>query len=277
MNWSFSTLGCPHRTLQEAFALARRYNLSSLEIRALNGNVNLRDNLIEIFGSPRSACGLAQSLPLPICSLDSSVRVIGPSQEDWTELEALAPWADALNVPSIRVFDGRPRLGDLQETHLQQVRDFFVWWNQKRDDHGWKVDVIVETHDILLTTEAIKRFQSILETPAKILWDTHHTWSKGEEDPQSTWQSIAPWVAHIHVKDRRKGSNPGEPETFALPGEGNFPFATLIPELEAYNFSGPVSLEWEKFWKPELPELSEALEACRRMNWWGSPPNPSAS
>jgi len=249
--------------------LAQRYGMTSLEIRTLQGSNDLIENLKVCFGSRELAAREAGTLPLPICALDSSVRVITPEPEDRSELLALAPWADALKVPSIRVFDGRPRQGPYGANHTRQVRDFFDWWQHAREEYGWQVDVIVETHDVLLTTETIQRFQADLPQPATILWDTHHTWVKGGEDPVTTWDAIQAWVGHIHVKDKRLPSANDE-GGFALPGQGDFPFTPLLTRLNNDHYAGPVSLEWERFWKPELPSLEAALEACAQADWWNS-------
>ncbi len=271
MIWSFSTLGCPGKSLDEAMLLAKRFGLAALEIRTLCGNNNLVENLKARFGSPEQAAEEVDALALPICALDSSVRVITPTEEDRSELLSLAPWADALKVPSIRVFDGRPKQGAYGAQHKQRAREFFSWWRQAREDKGWRVDIMVETHDILLSTRSIERFQADLPSPVAILWDTHHTWVKGGENPITTWNAIKHWVTHIHVKDKvlpREGLE----AAFALPGQGDFPYPTLLTQLVADNFTGAVSLEWEKYWKPELPELEQALEACAQANWWNTRP-----
>jgi hypothetical protein len=42
----------------------------------------------------------------------------------------------------------------------------------------------------------------------------------------------------------------------------------LKAELRAANFSGPVSLEWERMWHPYLPPLDEALTVAAARGWW---------
>ena len=46
--------------------------------------------------------------------------------------------------------------------------------------------------------------------------------------------------------------------------------ATVIaatPALAA-EFTGCVSLEWEKLWHPYLAPLDDALTAAKKRNWW---------
>jgi hypothetical protein len=44
--------------------------------------------------------------------------------------------------------------------------------------------------------------------------------------------------------------------------------APLVAELKAAEFSGPVSLEWERMWHPYLPPLDEALAVAAARGWW---------
>jgi sugar phosphate isomerase/epimerase len=117
---------------------------------------------------------------------------------------------------------------------------------------------MVETHDSLLTAAAIARFQAAAPATA-ILWDAHHTWRKGGEDPLVTWRAIHSGVVHVHVKDSIGVPSARHPFTYVLPGDGEFPAAPLLATLQADGFAGPVSLEWEKQWHPYLPSLDTAL------------------
>jgi sugar phosphate isomerase/epimerase len=67
---------------------------------------------------------------------------------------------------------------------------------------------MAETHDCLTATAAIKTLQANLGEPLAILWDTHHTWKKGGEDPAATWPEIKADVVHVHVKDSISASPP---------------------------------------------------------------------
>jgi hypothetical protein len=52
-----------------------------------------------------------------------------------------------------------------------------------------------------------------------------------------------------------------------LPGNGEFPMSSLQRILAA-EFSGAVSLEWEKLWHPYLPPLDDALRSAGKAAWW---------
>ena len=125
---------------------------------------------------------------------------------------------------------------------------------------------MVETHDTLLTSAAIGRFLRAVPGAA-ILWDSHHTWRRGGEDPGATWRAIGRHVVHIHVKDSVEGPDPAHPARYVLPGTGGFPMAALRAAL-AGRYSGHLCLEWEKQWHPGLPPLDEALCSAAAGSWW---------
>ena len=126
---------------------------------------------------------------------------------------------------------------------------------------------MVETHDSFFTGETITRFLS-LAPAAAVLWDAHHTWKHGGEMPAATWRAIKASVVHIHVKDSISRPSSRHPFTYVLPGRGEFPSTELFSVLRTDQFAGPVSLEWEKFWNPELASLDEALTAANNHAWW---------
>ncbi|MCU0794167.1 MAG: sugar phosphate isomerase/epimerase, partial [Opitutaceae bacterium] len=100
------------------------------------------------------------------------------------------------------------------------------------------------------------------------LWDTHHTWKKGGEDPVATWRAVRHRTVHLHVKDSVSVPSSRHPFTYVTPGEGEFPMGPLIAELRAYPHTPPLSLEWERLWHPYLPPLDTALEAASARAWW---------
>ena len=265
MNFAFSTLGCPERTFDEVIQLAQKYSVPSVGIRTLEGSNDLVSALVARFGNPETAAGY--SLPLRIASLDSSSRMLGGSDENLQELFDLAPWAEALDVPYLRVFDGRVSEGGSWAETIHLANTFIDRWRKERCARNWQVDIIVETHSSMTTSTRIADLQRELNQSVGILWDTHHTWYQGGEEPLKTWHSIKDWVKYIHVKDSFKPIRPNEKVRYTLPGCGDYPFELLLALLEQERFDGPVSLEWEKHWHPELPELAVALEACSHSGW----------
>lgn len=256
-----STMGCPELTLDEAAALARRHKLDGVELRALAGMIDLPAHFASVYGAPEALA--ARRPAVPVAAFCTSLKAVGATAADRAAFLALIPWAEALGVPRLRVFDGG-RVADSAE--LAEAADTVRWWRALRAKHGWKTDIMIETHDSLLTGATVRRLLAVSPGTA-IRWDSHHTWKKGGEDPLVTWRAIKDAVVSIDVKDSVSRPSAKHPYTYVLPGEGEFPMAPLRAVLRA-EYGGPVSLEWEKLWHASLPPLDEALNAAARAGWW---------
>ena len=266
MSWSrcFSSLGCPDLGLAEILALAARHQVPAVELRSAGGEDDLAAYFARTGVAPYGLAAQVRAQPVRIVALNAGLRLAGGTEEERARLAALAPWAEALGVPRLRVFDGGSRWDEAARAAMAATLD---WWRGRRQAEGWRVDLMVETHDVLLGAAAINRFAE--EFPGvPVLWDAHHTWRKGGEDPVATWRGIRPHVVHVHVKDSLPVPGPRHPYTYVLPGEGDFPVGPLLAALSADGYAGCVSLEWERRWHPGLPPLDEALHAAARRRWW---------
>lgn len=256
-----STMGCPELTLDVAAALALHHALDGVELRALAGTIDLPTHFASAYGAPEALA--ARRPAVPVTAFCTSLKAVGATAADRAAFLALIPWAEALGVPWLRVFDGG-KAADAAE--LAEAADTVRWWRELRAKHGWKTDIMIETHDSLLTGAVVRRLLAVAPGTA-IRWDSHHTWKKGGEDPVATWQAIKNAVVSIDVKDSISRPSARHPYTYVLPGDGEFPMAPLRAVLRA-EYGGPLSLEWEKLWHPSLPPLDEALAAAERNRWW---------
>jgi sugar phosphate isomerase/epimerase len=260
---TFSSLGCPELDLEQVLALASRHGLAGVELRALAGTTDLPAHLASACGTPAALVGKLRASPVKILALDTSLKLAGGTTADRAAFLEYLPWAEALGGPRLRVFDG----GDHADpAATRAMADTVAWWRALRAKNKWRADLMVETHDALFTAQAINRFLA-LAPGTGILWDTHHTWKRGGEDPVATWRAIRPHVVHLHVKDSVSIAGPKHPYTYRLPGDGEFPMEPLREVLRA-EYAGPVSLEWERLWHPGLPPLEEALTAATQRGWW---------
>lgn len=260
----FSSLGCPDLSLDATLALAAAHGIGAVELRALGGTLDLPAYLAAHFGSPARLAAHLRDAPVRIAAFDASLHLVGTNAAERAELLALGPWAEALGVRWLRVFDGG-READAAE--LAEAAATVRWWDACRRDRGWRVNLMVETHDSLFTAAAVQRFLAASPDTA-ILWDSHHTWRKGGEDPLVTWSALRPAVVHVHVKDGVPVPSARHPFTYVLPGDGDFPIRSLLARLQADGFAGRVSLEWEKQWHPYLPPLADALRVAAERGWW---------
>ncbi len=261
---AFSTLGCPELTLDEALDLAERHGIAAVELRALGGTTDLPAYLAQTYGSPAALAAHLRGRRVRILALDTSLGLAAPPPADREAFLAFLPWAEALGVPWLRVFDaGRP----VTEQWPEEARATMGWWREERRRHGWRAEVMVETHDALLSAEAVLRFCAAVPGVA-ILWDTHNTWRGSSADPVAMWRAIKAHVVHLHVKDSVRRPAGRFSYSYALPGAGEFPMAPFLDALHADRYAGAISLEWERKWHPELPPLEEALRSAEDRHWW---------
>ena len=260
----FSSLGCPDFSLGETLALATKHGIDGVELRALGGTVELPTYLAAQFGSPAALAKKLRSGKIRVVALDTSFKLVGAAPGDREKFLACVPWAEALGVRWLRAFDGGQAANDAE---LASAAKTMNWWRTLRNERGWRTDLMVETHDSLFTAAAIQRLLAVAPGAA-ILWDSHHTWKRGGEDPVATWRAVRASIVHVHVKDSISVPSARHPFTYVLPGAGEFPMAPLVATLRADGFAGPVSLEWEKLWHPYLGPLDEALRTAAERRWW---------
>lgn len=265
---AYSTLGNPHASLEECLAVAQAYDLDAVEVRTLGGTTDVPALLARTYGSPEALAeklGVRSGLRkgVPVVAFGTSLRLIGSTPQEREAFLDFLPWAEALGVRWLRVFDGGKR-ADAAE--LEEAAATVRWWQAERAWRRATPEIMIETHDALVNAAAIRRFIQAAPGTA-ILWDSHHTWKKGGEDPMDTWAQVSECVVHVHVKDSVPIPSARHPYSYVLPGKGEFPMRPLIAELDRH-FRGVVSLEWERMWNPELSPLEEALKSAHETRWW---------
>jgi sugar phosphate isomerase/epimerase len=72
-----------------------------------------------------------------------------------------------------------------------------------------------------------------------------------------TAQAVAPYLAHVHLRDARPMGK--EHWTPVLAGRGLVPFERVVQELRQFDYRGYVSFEFEKYWHPEIEEPEVSL------------------
>jgi sugar phosphate isomerase/epimerase len=250
---AFSTLGCGDRDLDGVVELARRFGVGAIELRVLAGNLDLPAYLAERFGDPKHFAAYLAAANIRVCALGASFRLIGGQPADREALLAYLPWARAADA-MLRVFDGGTMGSDAE---IAEAGASLAWWHDAvpAEDAG---RLMVETHDALCFAPALSAFCAANPATA-ILWDTHHTWRRGQAWPAETWAILGKQTVHMHVKDSLPA--PGEhndTRNIGL-GLGDYPFAALTDLIRAVDYKGVVSLEWERHWHPDLGPIEEQL------------------
>ncbi|MDX2186012.1 MAG: sugar phosphate isomerase/epimerase [Opitutaceae bacterium] len=258
-----SSLGYPEASLTDLCALAMRHGLDAVELRVLEGRLDLPAYFSVKYGTPTAFAETARIQPVPIALLGTSFQLRRHTQAEVDALLAFVPWAEAAGIPWLRIFDGDGTWDD--EARAQAAR-FLAHWETLREQRGWQSRLLIETHSSLLTAESLHAF-AVASPHALYLWDAHHTWKHSREEPQKTFAAISERVRHVHVKDSVPRPYKNFGYTYVLPGQGDFPIQQVLAALNT-GFSGLVSLEWERQWHPYLPSLDEALSSAAAARWW---------
>jgi sugar phosphate isomerase/epimerase len=258
MQWGFSSLGAPYLDMQELLALAREYGMDFLELRALKGAINLP----EYFQDHPSELAV-KSVPVRVFS--TSLRLTSASDKDIAEFMQYVTLAKSFNTPYVRIFGGEEWGTEISPELLERAAKTVTRCRQLMRDEGASCEMLLETHSGFSSGKICRLLNERLEEPLVILWDSHHTWKLAHEPLEESWREIGQWVRHVHYKDSVLDPSHKHGYQYVPAGAGRFPTSELLDLLARVDFRGGFSLEWEKFWRPELPELPEALQAFSQL------------
>ncbi|AVM44717.1 TIM barrel protein [Victivallaceae bacterium BBE-744-WT-12] len=253
--WGFSTLGCPECSLGEAVALADEYDFRMLELRSVDGSIDLP----KVFEEPEKRAQLKR------LAGEGRIRVFGSSfgissrRNNYEELAALGRLADEAGVPYLRVFGGFDFAEELDSEKLTVALENLAWFRGQ----NLKAKLALETHDGYSSAARCRRLLDRVDGELPVIWDAHHTCRFAGETFRDSWELLAGHVVDIHVKDSRLDSDGKLVAT--VPGEGDLAVPELLELLEEVDYTALVTLEYEKLWHPYLPEIRVALAAVNRF------------
>ena len=253
MRIAFSTLAFPEATLSEAAALGRSLGYAGIELRLDDGQ------LIDSSMSATKRVRVKQTIAaarLPIVSVDSSIILTaegaGPELRQFLEL------ANDWESPLIRVYGG-PLAEEPGTRRAQMEGAAAVLQEAIPLAERLGVAIAIETHDSFSASSVVAELLAMVQSKwVGALWDTHHPHRMGER-PAEVYENIGPRVLHVQVKDaRRSVAHKGGWQLVPL-GEGEVPVREIISLLAAGGYGGYISVEWEKYWHPEIEEPEIAL------------------
>ena len=254
MNLCFSTLGCTDRSLEAILSLAKTYGIGFLEVRGMDGELDNRK--IPAFApsaapQTREAFRAAGVTPLV---LDTSCAFHTPEKlrDALDEGRASLAIAKDLGFRALRVFGNS--LVEPADACTARVIDGIS--TLCREAEGTGVDVLLEVHGDFNTVERLRPICDACGAFSSfgLIWDVCHTHKPYGAAWREFIRAFAPQIRHVHLKDVKNGA-------LVLPGEGELELNAMVQTLLAEGYKGAFSLEWEKKWHPELPELEAALEA----------------
>jgi sugar phosphate isomerase/epimerase len=250
---AFSTLAFPDATLAEATSLGRSWGYAGVELRLIDGQ--LIDSSMPAAERLRVKQTIAAA-GLPIVCVGSSILLT--SENAGPELRRFLELANEWESPLVRVYGGplveEPQARQTQIEAAAEVLQGAVPLAERLD-----VAVAIETHDSFSASSVVAELLAMVESKwVGALWDTHHPYRVGES-PAEVYKNIGPRVLHVQVKDaRRSAAHKGGWQLVPM-GEGEVPVREIIGLLAAGGYGGYISVEWEKYWHPEIEEPEIAL------------------
>lgn len=259
MKLAFSTLGCPDWGLEEIAKGARRFGYDAIELRALNGEINLLARPELQPGAIKQIRAFLQDQNLPICCVDTSCAFDAIDEKIRQENVEIAVrhclLASALGAPLIRVFPNEIPAGATREETRDRIADS-LREVAKRAPSGVRVGL--ETHGDFARGGATAEIIRLADHPnLAIIWDAANSFAAGESIAESA-RAVGPYLAHVHLRDARPQSD-GKFWRPVLAGRGLVPLVQVIDFLRGADYEGYVSFEWEKYWHPEIEEPEVAL------------------
>ena len=258
MKLCFSTLGCSDKSLEDIISIAKKYNIPALEIRGINGVMdNTAINVLAEVNREKTLELFCQNGIYPIvlgtsCSFHNGDKFDSALEEG----EFSVKIAESLNIPNIRVFGDKIKDCECIDRVISGLSQLC-----KCSD---RVNILLEVHGDFNTVETLF---PVIDKMADVknfglIWDIEHT-HKTYGDRWSEFYSFArPYIKHVHIKDFSDKS-----QCLSLIGSGSIPIAPIVERLLSDDYDGYFSLEWEKKWHPELPDITAALDSfIRTMN-----------
>lgn len=259
----FSTLGCPRWDWLKILDFAQQNGFSAVELRGLQGNMDLPSRLE--FSSPRIAQSRKDvaSRGLRISCLGSSANMhdVDPEKHEQQLADArkFIDLASTLGVPYVRVF-GNKLVGP-REPALAHIASSL---RSLGDYAGPKqVTVLIESHGDFTDSPTLREIlEKSNSSHVALLWDAHHTFVAGKEDPAFTVRQLGKYIRHTHLKDSRAE---GDQIHYVLTGRGTVPVKEQVQALRKTGYQGYYSFEWEKVWHPEIEEPEVAFPDFARV------------
>ena len=255
----FSTLGCPQWSWSQIldFAAARGY--AAVELRGILKELDLT-KVPELTGEHLGEAKrqlAARGLVVPTVDASAHMHEMDPAKHaaQLDEAHRCIDLAHALGAPYVRVFgnnyvEGVPRAEML--AHIAGALRGLGDYARAKD-----VTVIIESHGDFTDSPALLEILQRADSPnVALLWDAHHTFVSGKEEPEDTVRQLGKYIRHTHLKDSVPA---GSDRRYVLTGTGQVPVKRQIEALVKTGYRGFYSFEWEKRWHPEIEEPERAI------------------
>jgi sugar phosphate isomerase/epimerase len=260
---AFSTLGCPEWELKKILEFARTHDFAAIELRGLQGNLDLPSHPVFAANRLEAAQALISKSGIKIACVSSSARM-GESDPAGRSKELVdggrfIDLAASLGAPYVRIFGDGLRVENGAAPSEELKTRVAAGLHDLGDYVGTKnVTIILESHDNFTASATLDDvLRQAKSQNVALLWDAHHTFATAGEDPEFTVKRLGQWIRHTHLKD---SVGTGKDRTYVLTGRGTVPIRRQIEALRSIGYKGYFCFEWEKLWHPDLaaPEVAIA-------------------
>jgi sugar phosphate isomerase/epimerase len=253
----FSTLGCPAWEWNKILDFAQSHGFSAIELRGLQGSMDLPTRPEfqpdRIAQSKRDVA--SRNLKIACVSSSAQLHDADPEKhkQQIADAKRFIDLASALGVPNMRVFGNK--IEGPKEPVVERVAAGLRELGGYSGERG--VTVIIESHGDFTDSPTLSEILTRADSPhVGLLWDAHHTFVDGKEDPQFTVQRLGKYIRHTHLKDSVPSA---DGRHYVLTGRGEVPVRKQVEVLAAYGYTGCYTFEWEKAWHPDLEEPEIAI------------------
>jgi sugar phosphate isomerase/epimerase len=260
---AFSTLGCPQWPFAQILDFAAANSFSAVEIRCILGDLDLPNRpefAPEHIAATKKAIA-AHGLKVSDLGSSSEMHHTDPDKraKSLADAKRFIELAEKLEAPYVRIYGNK--LEGPQDECIRRVaagmRELAVF----AKPHN--VTVVIESHGDFVTSPILKQVLMQADHPnAALLWDAHHTFVSGHEEPEVTVRELGSWIKHTHLKDSVEVN--GEAH-YVLTGKGSVPVQRQMQALAAINYKGYFCFEWEKLWHPDIAEPEIAIADFARV------------
>jgi len=261
MKYAFMSFSCPQLSLAEMLSLAHRLGYDGIEPR-LNcehgHGIELSANAVQRREIRRQVedSGVA----LACLATDCSYADPATWQQQVEDTRRCLDLAADVGCSRLRVFGGPIP----QDVSRAQAIDLLVQalTTVAAQAEAQGVALCVETHDDWTHPEHLAEVMRRVGRPAAAInWDIMHPVRQSGATMDSAYQTLGPWVRHVHVHDGSPGS---QPLTLKPIGQGAIDHRRAIELLMAAGYEGYLSGEWID-WEPYDIHLPRELAAMKRL------------
>lgn len=255
MKLCISTLACPSWSLDQIIDACAANQIGGVDFRGLQDEIDVT-KLPAFTGSGLDeTLGRLRARSIEMTCMNSGVALQAPPQR-WNDmLEETRRTCDVCRRSGtryMRIFGGAvPKEMTRDEGRILAQRRLRQLAKMTRPAN---VVLLVETHDHWITIDQINELLADTDPEeVGVLWDTEHTWRKGES-PAQTVQAHGKRLRHVHVKDSTSAPSGEKKSVPKLLGEGELPIADFVRALDEARYDGWYCLETEKRWHQAAPD-----------------------